>query len=143
MKKLLLFIATLLPQLILADELDTLRVDDGYVRGLPPGVANTAAYMTLRNDSAADLTLTGAETDVAESVSIHATVHEDGLMKMKHQMSLSIPAGGAVVLESGGLHLMLMGLKNSRLGAQVEMQLRFSGGDTKTVLLPVISVLDE
>ena len=80
---------------------------------------------------------------MAESVSIHATVHEDGLMKMKHQMSLSIPAGGAVVLESGGLHLMLMGLKNSRLGAQVEMQLRFSGGDTKTVLLPVISVLDE
>jgi len=118
------------------------RVTDGYVRGLPPGVANTAAYMTLQNTSDKTISLVGGSTDVADHVSIHATVNTDGMMSMEHRMSLAIPAGGEVVLKTGGLHLMLMGLKGP-LPERVAMTLAFSNGASMEVMLPVISILDE
>ena len=127
---------------LLAQE-ETIIVSGGYVRGLPPGVSNTAAFMRITNNSDADLILTGADTPVAESVTIHATVNDEGMMKMEHQMTLLIPAKDAVVLESGGLHLMLMDLKKSLTGEDVQLSLKFSNGLTKSLILPVISILDE
>ena len=119
------------------------RVTDGFVRGLPPGVANTAAYMTLHNTSDQAISLVGGSTDIADQVSIHATVNTDGLMSMEHRMSLAIPAGGEVVLKTGGLHLMLMGLKGPVTEDEVLLTLAFSDGSSVEVMLPVISILDE
>ena len=121
----------------------TILVTNGYVRGLPPGVVNTAAFMTIENQGSEDIVLTGATTPIAESVSIHATINDKGMMSMAHQMSLVIPANGKAVLESGGLHLMLTGLKGPVPQNEVSLTLEFQNKPDLTILIPVVSVLDE
>ncbi len=121
-----------------------LVVEDGYVRGLPPGVDNTSAYMTIRNTDDADLELIGATSPIAGEVTLHTTMNHDGMLHMQHVMSIVVPAHGEVVLETGGMHLMLTKLKQSVVvGAQVELALVFSDGSTSQLSLPVRSVLDE
>jgi len=148
MKQIFFFVPMLLlaaifnaPNLLAQEE--TIIVSEGYVRGLPPGVSNTAAFMRITNNSDTDMVLIGADTPVAESVTIHATVNDNGMMKMEHQMTLVIPAKDEVVLESGGLHLMLMDLKKSLSDEDVQLSLKFSNGLTKSLILPVINILDE
>jgi copper(I)-binding protein len=121
-----------------------LVVEDAYVRGLPPGVDNTSAYMTLRNTGNADLQLTGASSPIAASVMLHTTMNHDGMLHMQHVMSANVPAHGELVLESGGLHLMMTGLTQSlAAGTEVQLTLQFADGTMQQLSLPVRSVLDE
>ncbi|MGV3591216.1 MAG: copper chaperone PCu(A)C [Gammaproteobacteria bacterium] len=121
-----------------------LVVDDAWVRGLPPGVANTAAYMTLRNTGNEDVVLTGATSPIAGSVQLHDTMDHGGMLHMAHVESLTVPAGGEVKLASGGLHLMLMELTAMPApDSNVELTLQFSDGTSQALVLPVRSVLDE
>lgn len=121
-----------------------ISVSAAWVRALPPGVANTAAYMTLHNTGATDVELLGAASSVAGKVELHETMNHDGMMHMMHVRSVVIPAGGELKLESGGLHLMLMQLRAMpAAGTEVELQLRFSDGSELLVRAPVRSVLDE
>jgi len=63
---------------------------------------------------------------------------------MEHVMSATIPTKGSLELKTGGLHLMLMGLKRSLgSGDTVRLTLKFEGGFVQTMDVPVISVLDE
>lgn len=119
-------------------------VQDAYVRGLPPGVDTTSAYMTLRNTGDADLEITGASSPIAGEVMLHTTMNHNGMLHMQHVMSASIPAHGELVFESGGLHLMLTGLTQSLVaGTEVELTLRFGDGTMQQLSIPVRSVLDE
>jgi len=137
-----LLLALVISPLLSAQSGD-IEVTEGYVRRLPPGVVNTAAFMRILNRGDADRVLVGGSTPAADSVSIHATINDNGMMKMEHQMNLVIPAQGEVLLESGGLHLMLMGLKGSLGEEEVELNLSFQDGGTISLRLPVINILDE
>jgi copper(I)-binding protein len=141
---LLLLVPLLTSNIAIAAASSGLQVRNAYVRGLPPGVANTAAYMTLVNNSDADIVLIGAETTAAKSASLHATLKRGGGMTMEHVMSATIPAKGSLELKTGGLHLMLMGLKRPLgSGDTVRLILKFEGGFVQTMDVPVVSVLDE
>ena len=135
----------LAPMIALSATSAAVQVRNGYVRGLPPGTTNTSAYMTLVNNSDDDLVLSGATTPAAQSVSIHRTIkRQGGVMAMEHVMSAPLPARGRLELKSGGMHLMLMGLKRPlRDGNTVKLTLQFEGGFSRTLDLPVVSVLNE
>lgn len=121
-----------------------LVIEDAHVRGLPPGVDTTSAYMTLRNTGDVDLQLTGASSPVAMEVTLHSTMNHNGMLHMQHLISATIPAHGELVLESGGLHLMLAGLQQDlKAGTEVKLTLQFANGTTQLLSLPVRSVLDE
>ncbi|MDC0598804.1 copper chaperone PCu(A)C [Gammaproteobacteria bacterium] len=123
---------------------DTVKIESAYVRGLPSSVRNTSAYMTIINPSDNDLVLVGASSDIADSIMLHNTENTNGMMSMGHKMSALIPAGGELLLESGGLHLMIMGLKAPLSTADVvTMTLLFQGDFEYTLTMPVRSVLDE
>lgn len=121
-----------------------ITVRDGYVRGLPPGAQNTAAYMTIENHGPRSLTLTGARSSVAGHVSLHETRMQNGQMSMAPVATIMIPADGEVILESGGRHFMLMGL-NATLSEndEVDMVLQFEDEQEFQLSLPVRSVLSE
>ena len=75
---------------------------------------------------------------MGERVEIHSMTHEDGQMRMRQVEQVPLPAGGWVVLESGGLHLMLMGLSNSpRTGDSIDLTLHFADGSVRAVSAPV------
>ena len=121
-----------------------LQVDDGYVRGLPPGQTVTAAFMTLVNSSEQAVTIVSATSDSAELAEVHAHVHNNGMMSMKKVDSITVPANGRFVLVPGQHHLMLINLLEPlKQGDAVDITLFFANGSTQTVQLPVISVLNE
>lgn len=70
-----------------------------------------AGYMSISNAGDEADRLIGVETPVAQSAMLHKTeVNADGVASMAHVEGIDIPANDTVVLESGGYHIMLMGL---------------------------------
>lgn len=88
-----------------------LELTDAWVRALPPGQPATAAYLTVSNPAAEAVTVDAASADVAERVEMHDTREVDGMLRMREQASVTIPAGGELRFAPGGLHLMLLGLE--------------------------------
>ena len=109
-------------------------VRDAWVREPPGGHPIAAAYMVLENASDQAVALVGAQSPVVERVEIHATSHENGTMRMRQVEQVSVPARGSIALQSGGLHLMLIGMEKApRQGDQVALTLRFGDGSERSV----------
>ena len=81
-----------------------------WARATPPGTTVGAAYFDITNSGAAD-TLVGVESPIAANAEVHVDYEEGGLMRMRPVPRLPVPAKGHVHLGSGGLHVMLMNLK--------------------------------
>jgi len=75
-----------------------------------PG-GTSAVYMTLRNTGSVDDRLLGAWSDAAETTEVHRTTVDGGVMRMRPAGPLDLPVGGALTLEPGGLHVMLINLR--------------------------------
>ena len=84
-----------------------LLIEDGYVRAPLPGRYMSAAFMTFNNTGKQDVVLKSASIQGAGLVEYHTHSHENGVMRMRQIQELKIPAGEKVVLEPGGLHLMV------------------------------------
>ena len=77
-----------------------------------PSVVNTgAAYFRLTNKGESDDRLLSVEGDVAAKVEVHTMTMDGNIMRMRKVDSLPVPAGKSVSIEPGGLHVMLIGLK--------------------------------
>ena len=121
---------------------DAVMVQEAYVRAVPPGQPNSAAFMTLMNKSGSDHSVVGGESPVAKVVELHEHIHQNGMMKMRQIPRIDVKANGKTVLQPGGLHVMLIGLKQElKKGEKVSLTLKFDDGSTKTVEAPVRSVI--
>jgi copper(I)-binding protein len=79
-----------------------------------------AGYMGISNAGDEADRLIGVETPVAQSAMLHKTeVNADGVASMAHVEGIDIPANDTVVLESGGYHIMLMGLTQELIEGQM------------------------
>jgi len=114
----------------------------GWVRLVPPVVKDTAAYLTLENRGRLPLRLVGAETGVAERVSLHQDhrEHRGGqvVLGMRPLSHLDIPPRSKVEFRPGKYHFMLEGLKRPlKAGEKVVLVLKFQDGSRLQVILPV------
>ncbi|MFE9771102.1 copper chaperone PCu(A)C [Streptomyces sp. NPDC005931] len=102
---------------------------------MPQPVSDLAAgFLTITNKGGAADRLTSVDSDVAGQVTVHETV--DG--SMREVDGLDIPAGGRLVLKSGGNHLMFEQLKQKpKQGRSVSVELRFARSEPVTVEMPV------
>ena len=71
---------------------------DGYVRLLPPGSPNTAAFLVLKNDADKPVKLVAAASPEVGRAELHTHLHENGGMRMRQVESIAIPAKGVVAL---------------------------------------------
>jgi len=118
---------------LLADE-PNLRVDGAWMRAVPPSVSDTAIYFTITNLGKDKVALTGGKTSIANSVepmvmtkSGEGTKQELGMASVD---SLEVPPGEKLVLEPGGNHLMVMGLKKHPAeGEKVNLTITLEPGD--------------
>lgn len=98
----------------------------------------TAVYMILHNHTNVDDALIGVSTDVAESAELHLSEVQNDVMSMTPQERIEIPAGGAVTLETGGYHIMLIGLKQDlNVGDEITITLHYENYQDVTVTVPV------
>jgi len=121
-------------------KIGALAIDGAWTRATAEGAKVGAGYLTIRNTGTAADKLVSVETPAATSGEIHdMTMSDDGVMKMRRLADgLEIPAGGSVELKPGGMHLMLMGLKQPLAeGSRVPVTLTFQSGAKVTVELPV------
>ena len=103
------------------------------------GGTNGVVYMTVENTGEDDDRLVSARSDVAEAVELHTTNMVEGVMQMRQaEDGVEIPAGEPVVFESGGLHVMLVGLTGSLATGDVfDLELEFEHAGPVTVEVEV------
>jgi periplasmic copper chaperone A len=116
-----------------------IAIDDARV-GQPTG-PNAALYLTATSEGETDR-LVAASTDVAAGVEIHQTTTEDGVMSMQRIDGLDLPAGESLVLEPGGLHLMLLDVVRLDVGAVIEVTLIWETAGEMTVEAEVVEPAD-
>ncbi|MGH1352002.1 MAG: copper chaperone PCu(A)C [Methyloligellaceae bacterium] len=106
-----------------------------YARPTIGQIANSAAYFTISNTAKEADTIISVGADIAKRVEIHTHKKEDGtMMMMKVEDPVVVPAGGKVLFKSGGLHVMLMGLKQKlKAGDSFPLTIRFKKNGTLTV----------
>lgn len=115
-----------------------LVVKEPWVREGPPTSKVLAGYMTIENPSDRPQSVVGASSPVFHAIEMHQTEIREGIARMVEQERLEIPAGGRLVLEPGGYHLMLMGaMQPVRAGDTVEIVLRLADGGQVSVAVPV------
>ena len=120
---------------------DEIKVGDAYVRAIPPGQPNSAAFMVLDNGGAKGHALVGAASPVAEAVELHTHIMDEGMMKMRRVERVELPAGESVRLQPGGLHVMLIGLKQPlKPDDQVHLTLTFEDNSARHLQVPVREV---
>ncbi|SHG46594.1 copper chaperone PCu(A)C [Streptoalloteichus hindustanus] len=119
---------------------DTLQISGGWVK-LPPKKDVTAGYLKLRNAGPAADALVGVTTDVATKAELHTMQPTgNGAEKMVQVNEIPLPPGQEIELRSGGLHLMLVGMKKDLVaGEQVPVELAFASGKKVPLRLPVLS----
>lgn len=114
---------------IVIAEKSAIKASHAWVRAMPPGSAMTAAYLTLENTSDKPLKVISVSSPQANDCSIHETVIEKGINRMREVKYLSIPAHQSVTLSPGGLHIMIMGMNRPlKKGALFPIVFKYSDG---------------
>lgn len=117
---------------------EPVRVEGAWARATVPGQQVGGVYMTLT--AADDSQLLGGASPAARAVEVHEMVMDGDVMRMRPMDALALPAGRAVELRPGGLHLMLIDLKAPLVaGASVPLTLRLrdAGGAESLLELQV------
>ncbi|MFG1825980.1 copper chaperone PCu(A)C [Microbispora bryophytorum] len=107
-----------------------LSISDPWVKTAHSGMS--AAFATLVNTTGEAVTVVAASTPVSSSVELHEVVGDGGTTTMRRkQDGFVIPAGGRHVLQPGGDHIMLMGVRTAvEPGAEVPFTLTLKDGRT-------------
>ena len=95
------------PATALCAAADCLRLERGWARATPT-MPMAAGYGVLRNQCPYPVAVVSVRSPDFGEVSLHRTVQEDGVSRMRAVERLPLSAGEQVVLQPGGLHLMLM-----------------------------------
>ena len=104
-------------------------VSDAWVREGPPNAPALGGFMVIRNHSSKPRTLVKVSSSGFGAVEMHRTMEHDGMMKMKQQQSVVIPAEGALAFRPGDYHMMMMKPKKAyKTGDHVVVTLGFADG---------------
>lgn len=117
-------------------------VQQPFARAVPPGQPNSAAFVSLQNTGSEALQLISANSDAAATVELHTHTNDGGVMRMRKVDQIDLPAGEVTELKPGGLHIMLIGLKQTlAVGDTLDISLNFSDGSSQTITTPVQEVM--
>lgn len=121
-----------------------ITVEDAYVNIPLPGKTTVAAYFTLHNKSAQDIALVSVRTALTERAELHSHSHKDGVMRMRREDQVMIPANSSVAFASGSWHVMLFNVTQTlQTGEQLHLTLIFSDGTQLPVMVQIRSLFDQ
>lgn len=114
-----------------------LAIEDPWARPANAG-DNSAAYFTIDNPTSSADVLRSASGTVAASLEVHMSKMENGVMKMQPQESVEVPAKNKVNFQPGGLHIMLVNLKQDlKPGDRFDLTLQFDKAGAQTIQVTV------
>jgi len=122
--------------------LKDLRVGNPYARATPPGARAGGAFLTVENRGGQDDRLIGVASPVAAAAELHTMTMEGTVMRMRAVRAIDVPAGAKVALQPGGLHVMLLDLKQPlAVGERIPLTLTFERAGTLEVTVNVESMV--
>lgn len=113
---------------------DAVEVIDPWARLPAMGQSVAAAYLSVSNLSDQSLLLAGVESDFAR-VELHETIAaDDGVMSMRERTEgFEIDAGATLVMEPGGVHVMLFDVDRDEMLMVGEIPVVLDFGDAGPV----------
>ncbi|WP_029008867.1 copper chaperone PCu(A)C [Azospirillum halopraeferens] len=116
----------------------TIAIVAPWARATAPNARVGGTYMTLTNDGEAVDRLVAASSPVAEKVELHTHLMDNGVMRMRPVDGIEVAPGEPSVLRPGGLHVMLIGLKQPLAqGSRFPLTLTFETAGAVTLDVPV------
>ena len=113
---------------------EQVTVVEPWAREVPPAVSTSAGFMGLENSGDKEHKIVAASSPVAGMVELHTHINDGGVMRMRPVENIPVPAGGKTMLQPGGLHLMLMMLKEPlKAGETMDITLEFEDGSKKEI----------
>ena len=108
------------------------KVEAAWARPTAAGQAAGGGFLKITGGAAADRLL-GGSAGISKAVELHTMQMDGDVMRMREVPGIEVPAGQAVELKPGGLHLMFMGLKQPlKAGDSFPLTLRFEkAGEVK------------
>jgi copper(I)-binding protein len=115
-----------------------LKIGHPYARATVAGQPTGGGYLVLENHGPAADRLVSASAEVSARVELHSMSMEGDVMRMRQVESVELPAGKAVELKPGGLHIMFIGLKAPlKEGDKFPLKLKFEKSGEVTVTVNV------
>lgn len=103
-----------------------IAVVDAWAPSTPGTLTTGAGYLTIINHQTNDDRLLSASSPWAETVTLHASTSDGGVVRMRELEAPVITAKGRLEFSPGGKHLMLTGLYSPLVaGDRVPVTLRF------------------
>lgn len=117
------------------------KIENPFARPSAGTAGAGAAYMTLRGGATGDKLVSASAAAVAGKAELHDHIRDGDVMRMRKIDAISVPANGAAELKPGGLHVMLMGLKQPlKTGEAFDLTLTFEKAGVVTVKVPVLAM---
>ena len=117
-----------------------LAVYDAWIRKAPPGVSQMAGYATLKNEGDAPVKVLTVQSDAFRQSSIHETVVERGVSKMRELPRVDLAPGATIEMKPGGAHLMLLEPRHPILvGDKVHMVFLLADGTRVETYFDVVA----
>lgn len=116
-----------------------LEIITPWARATAPTAPSGGGFVVIKNTGASADRLVSARSPAAGAVQIHEMKMDGNVMRMRElEKGVEIPAGATVSLAPGGLHLMMMGLKEPlKQGSSVPLTLVFEKAGSIDVDLAV------
>lgn len=110
-----------------------------WARPTNPANNNSAAYFQIQNNSDREVNLINVSSDIANKVELHNSyIDEKGVSKMAKVDKLVIPAKGDITLKPGGMHVMLLDLKDKlEVGSRFDLFLYFDDKTQQKITIEV------
>ena len=107
-----------------------LEISDAWARRSMSSTGNSVVYMKVSNPNDKQVTILGASAiEFANNVELHTSfTDEKGISRMTLINNIVVPARSTILLEPGGMHIMLLGLKKKLiLGDSMSLIIKVSG----------------
>jgi len=124
-------------------QLGPISIEQPWSRATVPAVPTGVAYFVVRNASPDPDRLLSVTTPVAEKAELHAHIHEGNMVRMRKLDAIAIAPASNTALEPGGLHVMLLKLKQPLIQGQTfPLTLVFERAGTTTIQVAVQAITD-
>ncbi|MGQ0683399.1 copper chaperone PCu(A)C [Bradyrhizobium sp.] len=116
-------------------------IDHPWARATPPGAKTGAVYLIVTNNGAITDRLLSAATPVADNVQFHGVSEVSGIVRMHEMLSVDVAPGGKITFSPGGMHIMLVGLKQPlKEGETLPLTLTFERAGQRDLIAPIAKV---
>jgi len=116
-------------------------VERPWARATPAGARTGVVYVTLINNGSSNDSLLSAATPVADQVQFHSASQENGVSRMREMRTVEVAPGARVAFSPGGLHIMVVGLKQPlKEGQTFPLTLNFEKAGKIDVMVPIAKV---